>query len=261
MLTDKYEKHRQLDKQVFEYQKTRSTELAEQVINYFTGFINNYISLLKYGKVDVRNKSINQFIWLCSRNPLIKSVKFKTAYRRPLIAINTKNEAYNIHRLYLSYTVDDIYHDLIAIILEMALRYSPKKQTQGGFFHQYVYKAYHYNAFNRFKQLLFSYPTGVVQEIDKDPDWDWISTLADAQYIIGEPQKGELDDNWINGATCNSWFKEFTPWDRRILVLKYENHLTDQEIADKLLVCRATVNRSRLSCEAKIKQRRTQIYS
>lgn len=68
-----------------------------------------------------------------------------------------------------------------------------------------------------------------------------------------------LNFNWTNGVTCSELFKDLTPYEREILILRFIKNKSDVEIGEIYGCHRATINEHRKKAIAKIKAKALEI--
>ncbi len=229
--------YQEVDQLVKAYQQG-DEEAALKLIEAFSGFLTNFLLLVRRGVVDFHNKSLRTFLSLFIRDYRIRRTLL-TVYRdgdsiRQLLYTT----AAMICNQCSIYDEEDIWAEFVAEFLAMARKY---RNDKGCFFHVYVTKAFPYRAYRRIANWIGD-PTAVVI---RQADGVEVSELEDQdsqQYeeqILTNPlllieEDTDLDENWINGDTCSEQFAKLTPLERRVLAMYYHDGLRDKEIAEKL---------------------------
>lgn len=227
-------------------------DVTDKIIGAFWKYMQKYVRLVSTGKADITDRSIRQFVRLFM-NKEEGSVTYQ--FRKNTKAKQDLLKAIdNIQYLFSSISYEELLHEAILSLLTLAERYNSK----GNFFQTYVSRAFHYEYYRQLRQLLIlNGSNNRIPFFDEeyiDDSGDYIDQIIeDTRFLINEPLD-EINDNWINGLTAGDFFEDLTPTQRRILKYHYEDGLKDEDIADILGVCRATVNRRRLATISKIEQ-------
>ena len=233
-------------------------EAAGIIIKNFEGFLVKFLNLVKgtNAKLDISGNSLLSFISLYIKSGYIRK-RIRAHWKYPDVTQEILQRVSWIHEMFKDFSREEIYSELVIILLEMVKAY--KVRDDGVYcFHTYVFKAYHFRLFRRLQKII-SDPTVYASNrvvsyqghhIPIEDDVDNIDLLAFKRgYLVVDDDMDSVNDNWINGITCAAIFVKMEVLDRKILQLYYANKLSDQGIADKLGLCRATVNRKRLAAK------------
>lgn len=212
-----------------------------RLINGFSAYMNKFKKLICNGQADIADKDIRGFVGLFMSKERSASLH---QFRK------NKNSLYEMYKtvsiiqdLFRSCDRDEIEHELFTALLVLAERY----KSHGNYFHTYVQRAYRFQLQRQLKSLIDSQlVTSSLPYFDEsyqDEDGDF-EMIENNHLLINEPLD-EINENWINGLTASDIFHSLTKTQRRIMKLYYMDDLTDDEIADRLGVCRATANRRR----------------
>lgn len=239
---------------IADYQ-ARKEGAAEKLVDTYRGYLLPFLNLLNTGELDLTNKPVRRFLLLFVKDPNVRRKISSWKYSRVGRVEAYKTKAM-LQEKFKAFGRDEIYHELICVLLEMANRYERREQSE---FHNYMWSAFHYGAFRN----LSAYITDpLVWNADKNVDVDERSSESEQvapSYGLYDLDKESvrtvddametINDNWVNGLTCSPLFAELNPFERRILREAYLNDREDHEIADMLMTCRATVNRRRINAE------------
>lgn len=247
---------------VADYQ-ARVEGASQRLVDAYEGYLVNFLNLLNQGEMDFNDKPLRNFLTLFVKDPALKVKIHQWKYSRlgRMEILRLKNM---VAEQFKSFTREELWNELVLVLLEMADRYKPREKTG---FHNYMFKAFHYWVYRSLMRLI-SDP--LVWNGDRNIDVNEQFALYQGQYqqpsaapeAIHDTNKesllaideamDEINENWINGLTCSETFAELNPFERRILKLYYVDGLEDAEIAERLGCCRATVNRRRLKAKRKI---------
>ena len=217
-----------------------------KLINGFAAYMNKFKQLIVNGNADITDKDIRLFVGLFM--PKEKSAHLHQ-FRRNLNAVHDMNRTIvTIQDLFKTLTEEEVEQELYVALLTLAARY----KSHGNYFHTYVYRAYRYQLHRQLKKTIEPQVASYCDEMYTHEDGDY-EVIENQHLLINEPLD-EINENWINGLTASDVFYSLTKTQRRILKLYYVDDLTDEEIGDKLGVCRATANRRRLRAIHAIKQ-------
>lgn len=252
--------YKELDGLVRQYQ-LGDPEAGEKLIKSFEGFLVKFLNIIKGSdsKLDISGNHIFGFLSLYIKNKNIRRI-IRAYWRYPDVAKELFQKISWIQEMFKDFSREEILTELTIILLEMAKKY--KVRDDGIYcFHTYVSKAFHYRAFRRLQKLIADpivYAANTIVDYQDcqlliEDNYDTIDILAyQSGRIINEDSIDGINENWVNGLTCSEAFKKLSIIDRRILQLYYVYNLSDQKIASKLGLCRATVNRKRLSAKGYI---------
>lgn len=244
--------------------KERKEGAAEQLINAYRGYLLSFLNLINLGELDLRYKPTRKFLMLFVKDPDKRRRIATWTYSKTGVKEALKIKAMIVDQ-FKAYTREEIYHELVCVLLEMANRY--EKQEQSGF-HNYMWTSFHYYAYRALQPLIadplvwrmdenvsmgdkFEGADGMGDFL-KTPTMDLIHDLDKESVRTIDEELDSLSDNWINGLTCSPIFASLNPFERRILKEYYGNHREDGEIANMLTACRATINRRRIAAERKV---------
>lgn len=206
-------------------------ESAMQLIETFKPYIYKYLNLLKYNKIQYGN-DVRRFLALfVSDIEVRKSIHNKKDPR----SAKYMYETCSLLNMQLNYvSAEDLEQDMYSILLVLATRYKDKNKS----FAAYVYNAFIYEL----KRTVESYIM--------DPLNSYVILDENITYANDD----DLDDDWVNGITCNYVFEKLKPIDRQILKLYYDIGYTDKQIADILGMHKQSVYRKRHNIINKVKE-------
>lgn len=248
-------------------------ELSVEIIKAFDLYLYKYVNLLKYGVFNIKDQSLKRFVSLytpySTNRKGFRNISIDTSNHNINIQFRLYQTVHNLNNALNCYSEEELRNSLIIALLNMAMQYKDYGRPS---FHTYVKNCFHFEVFKIIKDLI-DYPLGnkncTYGEISNDED-NWTEYLqetnaneelilinADNERLIknnkyGIPTKvsifenDSLNDNWINGITCNEMFKQLIPFERKLIIEHYIHKKTDSEIADNYGLCRATINRKRL---------------
>jgi RNA polymerase sigma factor (sigma-70 family) len=226
---------------VVQAHRSGDSDATERLIGSFWLYIQKYVQLICFGKADITDKEIRNFIGL-----FMPKEKSSTLYQFRKNA-HARHDMYKavarIESLFHHVKKDEIEHELVISLLTLAGRY----KSHGNYFHTYVQRAFHFQIQRQLKSLLEIRNIPYFDEAFTDEGGEFgqdIDVVQDPHFLI-EESLDEINDNWVNGLTASDAFFELTRTQRRILKLYYIDEKTDEEISDLLGVCRVTVNRRR----------------
>lgn len=235
---------------VIAYRDHNDQEAATKLLDAFEGYTVKFYNIVRRGRGNIHDQNLREFVKLYLKNEY--SRRHIHQYKRmPTVHQDFYNILESIKEMCAPYSDEDIKSEITLAVLTLAKRY----RSEDGLprFHSYMLRAYHFQL-RRQLQTLVSDP--IVFRLSKninfnedfvDPDDDMdIGDMADRsdQFTV-ENSLDSVNDNWILGYTTNEEYRQFTIMERKIIKLYYVDRLLDQDIADILGVCRATVNRRR----------------
>lgn len=254
-------------------------ELATNIINAFNLYLYKYVNLLKKGVFNIADHSLRKFVSLytpyASNNKTFRKINTDSYNHVVTMNLRFQQTVSNLQMTLESYSEEEIMNCLIVALLKMAMQYKDYSKPS---FHTYVKNCFHYEALNAIKDLMAT-PLGVkltyYDNIANDEKtWEEYSqdTCNNEEEVImqadcdnkvknskyGIPTDANifddacLNDNWINGITCEGPFKELIPFERKLIIEHYIKKKTDTEIANDFGLCRATINRKRLIAISKL---------
>lgn len=226
---------------------------ADKIIEAFKNFLLNYINLITYGTYKYNDYSLKRFIGLYTKRDSADGNN-EEEFKKKLEETSKK-----IQIMFSKYTKDEIKDELIAILLGMARKYKDYARPS---FHNYVYKCFHYEAYRCLKALIKDpisrsnngeYMDAIYVRCKnhgdlEEPSYDSLIETAKYEELTFQA----LDDRWIEGITCNEVFNCLTSFERIIIKAHYIDRETDENVANRYGVCRATINRKRLKAIKKL---------
>lgn len=240
--------------------QARMEGASERLVDAYEGYLVNFLNLLNQGEMDFNDKPLRKFLCLfvsdAEKKVRIHQWKYSKVGRGEILRVKTM-----VQEQFKGFNRDEVWHELIAILMDMANRYERRDEKSG--FHNYMYQAFHFHVYRTFMGLI-SDP--LVWNGDTNAGFSEGSSFRDSEELINreitridlqsalavDESLDEINENWVNGLTCADVFLVLNPFERRILKMYYEDHMEDSEIAEELGCCRATVNRRRLKAKEKI---------
>lgn len=197
-------------------------------------YVGKYFDLLRYGKVDFKNKDIRRFIALFVADSNV---------RKSLIPFyqytDTKAAAMKVvERLVKRFEQvddEDLLQDLRLILLQQAKRYenTGKANFCGYLYNSYRFAVLHYYKW-LFEDLLHNERTELtadVESIDESADVEVLDEwFFEDRYFEGEEE--ELGFDWIHNKTATFPFNRLSVYERTVLFLYYEKGMTDKEVSE-----------------------------
>lgn len=229
----------EVDRLVKEFQ-AGSDEAGMKLIDAFSGFLMNFLLLVKNGTLDPYNRSIRRFMSLfvkgrTERYMLLSSKRDDETVKKSIYAL-----AGRIASQFSPFEEEDIWAELVAEFLAMARKYY---NESGYFFHVYISKAFPYRAYKRLSRLssdpvaiAFRTRSGAVEEeTEIHGRQEDIPDIEEAPVLlINEDLDSDFGENWIGGITCSDMFADLTPLERRVLVMYHMDGYRDKEIGEIL---------------------------
>lgn len=255
--------YKKLHQYVLEYQKGKENS-ANSIIEAFENFLLSYVNCITYGNYKTNDYSLKRFISLYAKKGLIDS-KTKTEFNEQMDYTVNK-----IQKMFSQYSQEELKNELIVTLLSMAKKYKDYSRPS---FHNYVDKCFHYEAYRSLKALIKDPISRInndefVENMYKNDNYydAFENSIIEINYKLSLEKASSkvshknvspfdlesIDSNWINGITCNEIFSCLTPFERVIIKAHYIGKETDNAIATKYGVCRATINRKRLSAKRKL---------
>jgi RNA polymerase sigma factor (sigma-70 family) len=224
---------------------------AETLINAFSRFLFKFVNLIKGGApITVDDASLRKFIALYMNNPFARR-SINSIHKQSRVRAEALKSVEFIRGLFEPYSEEEIYHELIIVLLTLAKRYkSPDGNPR---FHLYLQKTFHYAAFNALRALT------------RDPlwqEWDNADILAEdfmppkdsePHYFAVDDLIENIDDNWVLGHTVSEEFSELSILERKVIKMYYQDGYTDEEVGDRLGMSRAAIQRIRSKAKKKIR--------
>lgn len=243
--------YQECDRLVKAYRDTNDPDAAQALLDAFEGYTVKFFNLIRWGKVSIHDRDVRDFIRLYMKNEFARKHihQFK---RMPAVQQEIYNVADSIKQLMAPYDNDELKNEIYMAFLTMANRYkSPDGKPR---FHHYILQAFHYQL-RRQLQTLVADPIvyRMAHNINFHEDFgDGEEVGFDMDMLQDESKSFTIDetldtvnDNWVLGFTVGDEYRNLTVMERKIIKMYYLDDMSDQEIADSLGTCRATVNRRR----------------
>lgn len=245
--------YEECDRLVLAYRDENCQESALLLIDAFEGYIVKYFNIIRRGKLKVEDRDVREFVKLYMMNEAMRRLihQFK---RKPAVYSEINSVTLMIKNSCESYSDEELMSEIHVALLTMAKRYkSPDGKPR---FHTYMLRAFHYQL-RRQLEILTGGPISYIIDnntyhnnatIPKDYTYDKydIEFCSDntPTFTIDEEME-TINENWVLGYTTESEFGDLTVMERKILKMYYVDEMSDQQIADRLGTCRATINRRR----------------
>jgi RNA polymerase sigma factor (sigma-70 family) len=243
--------YEECDRLVLAYRDDCDSEAAQSLLDAFEGYIVKYYNVIRRGKIAINDRDIREFLKLYMKNEYCRRHihQFK---RMPIVQQEIYIVGDSVRNLCLSYSDEELLNEIYVAFLTMAKRYqSPDGKPR---FHSYILQAFHYQL-RRQLQTLVSDPIVFKMKHNVhflDDEWDgdikgnYIEYFEDERPVFTiEEEFDTINDNWILGYTTGEEYRDLTIMERKIIKMYYLDEMSDQDIADQLGTCRATVNRRR----------------
>jgi RNA polymerase sigma factor (sigma-70 family) len=247
--------YEECDRLVKAYRDDHCELAAGHLLDAFEGYLVKYYNVIRWGKVAIQDRDIREFVKLYMRNEYCR--RHIHQYRRmPVVQQEIYNVTQSIRRLCFPYANDELMNEIYVALLTMAKRYkSPDGKPR---FHSYVLQAFHYQLRRQLQTLVsdpivfkMAHNINFHDEFHEGTnDYDMkgynVEKYEDKTERFTIHQAFEsINDNWILGHTTGDEYIQLTVMERKIIKLYYLDKMSDQQIADRLGTCRATVNRRR----------------
>lgn len=237
--------------------KNGEREAGEEIIKFFNPFLCKYLNLLKDNKFDIKNKDSRNFICSFLSEADVRNLLKKHWHSAETISKANGCVGY-LNKVCGQYTQEDIYQELIVILLTLCKRYVPKS---GKNFCGYVNNVFRYELSRRIKNIT---KDPIVFSATENMNYNDLEYIEDAdtfdenpKLYINTPVLIETDDyldiDWVNGVTCSDNFFQLDRIERLILKCSYQDGMTDLQISDMIGVHRHTVRAKKLKAIEKIK--------
>lgn len=246
---------------VEEYQEG-CDEAGEILVDCYMGYIQKISNVVCMNKpFEIQDKTQRNFIKLFMKdNAARKNINH---YKRSGVVVQqVERTLYQIRSVLDIHDEWEIKNELVMLFLEMAMKHD-KSGLFGGYINDYFTLRASTVIVNMLKEKRkYADHELVMYDHDGGRDDDYGLDRKPYYEIFGSVDT-DLDENWVNGYTCESAFKTLTPYERRIIKWHYEwktymagkNHLpadimkerkerfrhTDSDIADLLGCSRKTV--------------------
>lgn len=207
-----------------------NTGTAELLRRYQT-YINKFYGLLRFGRVDLKDKDTRRFLQLYIKDPQLRQ-----GLRNRHQPSNSRHEAYKTAS-YLQFKCqgiprEDLKQELTVLFIDCVMRY---KQTNR-LFVSYIKNYYRYRV-QWFLRRVFKYDwlnhPHVCSLNDEELAGDGPIEIKDEwfdRFLANALKRDTLDFFWVNGR-CSDAFKCLTVFERTILRDRYHLNLTDGDIA------------------------------
>lgn len=261
--------YEECDALVCRYRDHGDEDAAAGLIQAFEGYIMKYYNLIRWGKVYIHDRNIREFLKLYMKNDFTRRHIHQYQYMSG-IQEEIYQTAESVRKLMEPYTkpvkqpnyldrqyTDELMNEIIVALLTMAKRY--KSQDGKPRFHAYILRAFHFQLRRQLQTLVadpivFRMAYNVnFQEDQYDGDNEQgggargyrVENMVDQTVFTIEDSLDSVNDNWVLGLTASEEYRDFTIMERKIIKMYYVDEMTDQQIANELGTCRATVNRRR----------------
>lgn len=239
-----------------------------ELFDIFQEFINRYVELLKEGKYNLYNYSVKRFLSFFIHDKKAKNA-IDQHYHKPMVRMEVDKAANLIKGIFSFYEESDIRNDLFIVFWTLCRRYKDTRPS----FHNYLKMCFHYEVLSYYRpiiknsavnnaqnhipleELLEEY-NGIEMEMSLNDANKYISIKKTQQLKIKDRssvyEDEHLNANWITGITCSQEFSVLTNYERNLLLESYVKKRTDQEIADRYGLSRATINRRKQAAKEKL---------
>lgn len=240
---------------VVRYRDLGDEDACLRLIKAFEGFLVRYYVLLRQGKVYINGRNIREFLKLYIKDTYIRKSIHQYGYK-PKAKEALYETADILKDLLRPYRNEELMNEIYAAFLAVAKRYkSPDGKPR---FHHYLLRVFHYQLARQIDKLIsdplvFKMSSHMsFGEIDLDSEETGLyfnlnmDKYVDKNRPINiEEHFDEINENWILGFTASEEYQSLSVLERKILKLYYVDEKSDQQIADELGTCRATINRKR----------------
>lgn len=142
------EDYNRIHELVYKY-KDGSKEAGLELLESFSGFLNKYVSLLHFGKFDLKSSSIRNFIKLFIDNQVKRSSITSYKHNKGAGHCAAQETVEKIIAFFSCLSKEDIEQEISNIFLIMASKYKDTKPS----FQNHIEKNFHYYAFRHFEKL------------------------------------------------------------------------------------------------------------
>lgn len=253
--------YEECDRLVLAYRDDNDSDAAQSLLDAFEGYIVKYYNVIRRGKVAINDRDIREFLKLYMKNEYCRRHihQFK---RMPIVQQEIYKVSDSVKNLCQPYNDEELLNEIYVAFLTMAKRYqSPDGKPR---FHAYILQAFHYQL-RRQLQTLVSDPivfkmASNIKYFDEDyeqneqnSDYDSSRLEDQTPTFTIEEEFDTINDNWVLGYTTGKEYRDLTIMERKIIKMYYLDEMSDQDIADQLGTCRATVNRRRNRVKDKLR--------
>lgn len=239
---------------VVAYRDHDDEDAAQGLLDAFEGYIVKYFNLVRRGRINLKDRDMREFVKLYMNNEYCRRNIHRYKYM-PVVQQEIHTVCDRIRKICDAYSDDDLKHEIYIAMLTMAKRYAPPDDKPR--FHTYILRAFHFQL-RRQLQVLTSDPIAFkMVNFEKMAEGDYIngdgwemqqsglSESGKAYAFTIEDEFEEINDNWVLGFTNDMNYADLTIMERRIIKMYYIDEMSDQQIANQLGTCRATINRKR----------------
>ena len=244
-------------------------EAKLELLEIFDEFLAKYTELLKSGEYNLYNHSIKNFIAFFIPDKKIKRA-IDQHYHKPTVRYEVDQAVRLITGIFSFYDVEDIQNDLFIIFWTLCRRYKDTRPS----FHNYLKMCFHYEVLSYYRPIIknssvnnpYNHMTledsahleemGFAMEMSLNETNRYVSIKNASTLKVKDKasvyEDESLNTNWIMGVTCSKEFGVLTTYERNLIIESYLKKKTDQEIAEKYGLCRATVNRRKQAAKQKL---------
>ena len=263
-----HEDYMKVHELVFEAQKGNDDAKIE-LLDMFDDFLSKYIDLIKDGEYNLNNYAIKKFIGFFIPDPKAKKA-INQHFHKPTVRYEIEQAVRLITGIFSCYDKEDIKNDLFIVFWTLCRRYKDTRPS----FHNYIKMCFSYEVLSYYRPLIknssinnpYSHitleehdkqtSTGIHMEMSLNNSNKYMSikryTSIKAKDKSSVYEDENLNTNWITGITCSKEFQILTTYERNLIIESYLKKRTDQEIADKYGLSRATINRRKQEAKKKL---------
>jgi RNA polymerase sigma factor (sigma-70 family) len=237
------------------YRRTKNDADSQRLLDAFEGYIVKFYNLIRWGRVAIADRDVREFLKLYMKSEYSRKHIHKYSHMAT-IRQDIYSVAESIKNLLKTYENQELKNEIYTAFLTMATRYkSPDGKPR---FHDYILKAFHYQlrrqlqtlvedpvVFNSIQNINFHDDYHRNDDFSEQDVFQNIDNYRDTGSYTIEERMEDFNDNWILGYTADDNYKNLSVMERKIIKMYYLDEMSDQEIADGLGICRATVNRRR----------------
>lgn len=200
-----------------------------------TGFLGKYEKLLRFGRLDLRDKDSRRFIQLYIKNASLRK-GLVNHYQNYASAVAAQKAADYLQDAAKSIPRKDLRQELLLLLLECIESF--QKQKEAITFEGYLYNSYRYKVYRYLKKECFRYDWLSYEERVPLEDSPTESTGLSAKeawfdrFYASEEKEERLGIFWVSGR-CHPDFKSLTRFERMILKDAYADGLSDKAIGQK----------------------------
>lgn len=224
--------------------------------NGMSHYLGKYFKMLRYGKLDFKDKDSRLFMNLFIEDASIRE-QLRQSYQYKLTKEIALRKLGGIVQSLQHISDEDLEQDLRFLFLKKVIKY--KKMNRN--FKAYIANTYRYAVENYIQKItnkrdLSNHPRKLIRLAD-DRLHDGESDIHISDSIFEEGlmmhTEEDLDNNWVRGLTCGEEFKELTPLQRLIIKLNYYDGYSDGKIADTMGIHINTIFRQRKKADLQVK--------